>query len=134
MKANRRKFIMQSLTAAGLAAIPGEILSTPHHERRPAESFEGVKKSKPLASIRFSVIGLNHGHINGQTDSVIRGGEQLISVYAKEKDLADSFAKRFPQAKLASSEKEILDDPSIQLVVSASIPVERAPLGIQVMK
>ncbi len=84
--------------------------------------------------IRFSVIGLNHGHINGQTEAVLRGGGELVSFFAKEADLAAAFSKRFPQAKLARSEKEILEDKTIQLVVSASIPVERAPLGVEVMR
>jgi len=65
---------------------------------------------------------------------VLRGGGELISFYAKESDLAAEFSKQFPQAKLARSEKEILEDRSIQLVVSASIPNERAPLGIAVMR
>ncbi|HEX9000701.1 MAG TPA: Gfo/Idh/MocA family oxidoreductase [Blastocatellia bacterium] len=91
-----------------------------------------TSQNKPR--IRFSVIGLNHGHINGQTRAVLRGGGELVSFYAKEPDLAAAFAKQFPQAKLAGSEKEILEDRSIQLVVSASIPNERAPLGIQVMR
>lgn len=90
--------------------------------------------SQNKSRIRFSVIGLNHGHINGQTRAVLRGGGELVSFYAKEPDLAAAFAKQFPQAKLAGSEKEILEDRSIQLIVSASIPNERAPLGIQVMR
>lgn len=84
--------------------------------------------------IRFSVIGLNHGHINGQTNAMLRAGGELVSFFAKEPDLIADFTKRFPQAKLARSEKEILEDKSIQLVVSASIPAERAPLGIEVMR
>lgn len=84
--------------------------------------------------IRFSVIGLNHGHINGQTEAVLRGGGELVSFFAKEADLIADFTKRFPQAKLTRNEKEILEDKTIQLVVSASIPVERAPLGIEVMR
>lgn len=91
-----------------------------------------TNQNKP--KIRFSVIGLNHGHINGQTETVLRGGGELVSFFAKEADLATSFAKRFPQAKLARSEKEILEDKTIQLVVSASIPVERAPLAIEAMR
>ncbi len=84
--------------------------------------------------IRFSVIGLNHGHITGQTRAVIRGGGELVAVYAKEPDLLAGFLKTFPQAKAARSEQEILEDKSIHLVVSASIPIERAPLGIRVMR
>ncbi|HEX4947408.1 MAG TPA: Gfo/Idh/MocA family oxidoreductase [Blastocatellia bacterium] len=91
--------------------------------------------AKPVAPrIRFSVIGLNHGHINGQTNAVLRGGGELVSFYAKEPKLIADFQQRFPQAKLARSEQEILEDKTIQLVVSASIPNERAPLGIRVMQ
>ena len=64
----------------------------------------------------------------------MRGGGELVSFYAKESDLAAAFAKRFPQVKQANSEQAILDDKSIQLVLSAGIPVDRAPLGIRVMK
>jgi predicted dehydrogenase len=138
MKANRRKFIKQSLTtAAGLAAtaIPGHGEAAYVLSNRPVYSEERSKPaSRPAASIKFSVIGLNHGHIYGQTEAVIRGGGELVSFYAKEPDLAEAFAKRYPNAKRAKSEKEILEDKSIQLVVSASIPIDRAPLGIEVMK
>jgi predicted dehydrogenase len=84
--------------------------------------------------IRFGVIGLNHGHIYGQVDDVQRGGGELVSFYAGEKDLADAFARRYPQAKLARDESEVLEDPRLQLVLSAGIPDERAPLGIRVMR
>jgi predicted dehydrogenase len=86
------------------------------------------------ARIRFAVIGINHSHINSQVAAVIRGGGELVSMYAKEPDLAAAFLKRFPQAARAREEKEILEDSSIQLVVSAAIPDERAPLGIRAMQ
>jgi predicted dehydrogenase len=138
MQANRRKFIKQSLTtAAGLAALPGQLSARPSTmAQRPIVSTEAEARAsvRVVPSIRFSVIGLNHGHINSQVEAVIRGGGQLVAFYAKEADLADNFSKRYPQAKLARSEKEILEDNSIQLIVSASIPVDRAPLGIEVMR
>src|SRR5687768_5745254 len=119
MKANRRKFIKQSLTtAAGLAAtaIPGHSEAAYALTTRPVHSEERSKPaSRPAASIKFSVIGLNHGHIYGQTEAVIRGGGELVSFYGKEPDLTAAFTKRYPQAKLAKSEKEILEDKSIQL-------------------
>ncbi|HEX6227457.1 MAG TPA: Gfo/Idh/MocA family oxidoreductase, partial [Chryseolinea sp.] len=136
MKANRRKFLTQSLaTAAG-------IISSAHFSdgatpgTRPTISNESYLTPRPenLAPVRFSVIGLNHGHIYGQSEAVIRNGGQLVSFYAKEPELVAGFSKRYPDAKLAKSEKEILEDRSIQLIVSASIPLDRAPLGIQVMR
>ena len=84
--------------------------------------------------IRFGVIGVNHDHIYGQVSDVQKGGGELVSFYAKEKELADAFARRYPQAKLARDEREILEDPRLQLVLSAGIPDERAPLGVRVMQ
>ena len=84
--------------------------------------------------IRFSVININHAHINGMVQAVTRGGGQLVAVYAKEPDLLAAFTKQFPQAKVAASEKEILEDNTIQLIMSSGIPDERAPLGIRVMQ
>jgi predicted dehydrogenase len=92
------------------------------------------KEPAKAPRLRFSAIGLNHSHIYGQVDSVVRGGGGLVSFYAPEPDLAAAFAKRYPNAKLARSRQEILEDPSIQLVLSAAIPNERAPLGIEVMR
>ena len=137
MASDRRRFLRQSLTtAAGLAAtaLPGGLSGEALH-RRPLISKEHAGVSKTGASlIRFAAIGLNHGHIYGQVETVIRGGGELVSFYAKEPELVAAFSKRYPQAKLARSEDEILEDTSIHLVVSASIPVDRAPLGIRVMQ
>jgi predicted dehydrogenase len=84
--------------------------------------------------IRFAVIGLNHGHINSQTSAVIKGGGELVWVYAKEPELLADFQKRFPQAKLARNEQEIFSDNSLHLIVSAAIPNERAALAITAMR
>jgi predicted dehydrogenase len=87
-----------------------------------------------LPPLRFSAIGLNHGHIYGQVNLLLRAGAQFVSFYAKEPDLATRFAQVFPQAAQAARPEEILDDPSIPLIISAGIPVDRAPLGIEVMQ
>ncbi|MEO8470547.1 MAG: Gfo/Idh/MocA family oxidoreductase [Chryseolinea sp.] len=137
MDTNRRKFISQSLTtAAGMAASS---LGAAHAKAdllafRPKAFTEHKRKSVVGPAIRFAVIGLNHGHIYGQVEAAVRGAGELVSFYAKEPDLADAFSKKYPQCKLAKSEDEILNDKSIQLVVSASIPKDRAPLGVRVMQ
>lgn len=138
-QSNRRKFIKESVaTAAGMiitSAIPTEAIRVSANAASTQLATPNIiNKSTDTPRIKFSAIGLNHGHIYGQVESVIRGGGQLVSFFAKEPDLAAAFSKRFPDAKLARSEKEILEDKSIQLVVSASIPDERAPLGIEVMR
>ena len=130
---NRRKFLLNSVqSAAGLMMLPlaSQAGSTPSTTEVPSE----VPLMPVATRIKFSVIGMNHGHIYSQVGAVQRGGGELVSYYAKEADLMADFKKRFPQAKVAASEKEILDDKSIQLVLSAGIPQDRAPLGIRVMK
>jgi predicted dehydrogenase len=130
---NRRQFIRNSVnTAAGLMMLPG-ISTEVFGSERPDYGTIFIQKNI-APRIRFSVIGMNHGHIYGQVEAVTRGGGELVSFYAKEQDLAADFAKRYPNAKAAKSENEILDDKSIHLVLSAAIPDERAPLGIRVMK
>jgi len=88
----------------------------------------------PKYSIKFAVIGLDHAHILGITAAVVRGGGQLVAFYSDLPKEIAGFQKLYPNARLAKSEDEILNDPSIQLVASASIPNLRAPLGIRVMK
>jgi predicted dehydrogenase len=87
-----------------------------------------------LPVLRFAAIGLNHGHINDQVNLLLRAGGELVCFYAQEADLAAEFSKRFPQARLAGSVTEVLEDETLHLVVSAGIPAERAPLGIRVME
>lgn len=123
VKGTRREFLTSSLGTAAIAVAGSKRLSSqtqPQPSRTPR--------------IKFGVIGLNHGHINNQVQTALRGGGQLVSFFAKEPDLAAPFAKRYPDAKLARSEQEILEDPSIQLILSAAIPNERAPLGVKAME
>jgi predicted dehydrogenase len=134
MPLKRRNFIKQS--AAGLAAgamFPYELLGREYGRIEEIIVKQAPRKA-PGDSIKFSVIGINHGHINGMVSALIKGGGQLVSVYAKEEELLKGFTRAFPNVKIARSEEEIIEDNSIQLVASAGIPVERAPLGIRVMK
>src|SRR5712692_1242228 len=137
---SRRKFIKASVTAAaGIGAT--SMLSDETQGASEESSSDPMVRSQgrdagtpKAARIRFSVIGINHDHIHGQVGAVLRGGGQFVSFYAKEPDLVGTFAKRYPQVKLARSEKEILEDDAIQLVLGAAIPEDRAPIGLEVMR
>jgi predicted dehydrogenase len=85
-------------------------------------------------TIRFAAVGLNHGHIYGQTGLLLRAGAELAAYHADEDDLAAAFAKAFPQARRTATRQEVLEDESIQLIVSAAIPDERGPLGVAAMR
>jgi predicted dehydrogenase len=119
---SRRAFFKSVAAAAAFAYRPLRLRA------------QGATQPQRAPRLRFAAIGLNHSHIHGLIAAVTRGGGELASFYAKEPELAAAFAKRYRSAKLARSEREILDDRSIQLVVSAAIPNERAPLGIEVMR
>ncbi|MFM7221880.1 MAG: Gfo/Idh/MocA family protein [Bacteroidota bacterium] len=118
MNSRRRTFIKTSALAGSTFFISSF-----------ADQQKAIEKK-----IRFSVININHNHIYGMCNAVIKGGGELVAVYAKEPDLLASFVKAFPHAKIESDPKAILEDKSIQLIMSSGIPDERAPLGIDVMK
>ena len=129
-KTDRRKFLQDVTKASGL------MLFAPL-----AGKFKHIQSSKKQndvyiapGKIKFAVININHPHIYGMADAIKRGGGELVALYAKEEDLTAAFLKAYPEAKLAKSENEILEDPSIQLILSSGIPDERAPLGIRVMQ
>ena len=85
-------------------------------------------------SLRFAAIGLNHPHIYGQTIALLDAGAELVAVHAAEDDLAAAYMKRFPQARRVADRREILDDTSIPMIVSATIPDTRAATAIEVMR
>jgi predicted dehydrogenase len=84
--------------------------------------------------IRFAAIGLNHFHIYGQTQMLLDAGAELVSYFAEEPDLAATFGREYPQARLGESAAAILEDPTIDLIVSAAIAGDRAGLAIAAMQ
>jgi predicted dehydrogenase len=133
---DRRSLLKTLGSASLLSTLPESAFSVPTREGIVEEVAAPGKDADtpPKHSIKFSVIGLDHNHILGMTAAVQRGGGELVSVYSTNAEGLADFQKRFGTVKLAKSEDEILNDPSIQLVASAAIPDERAPLGIRVMR
>jgi predicted dehydrogenase len=129
-KKHRRQFLKDSVKASGFMFMTPMLENFKTTESSPKPQTITVAPNR----IKFAVININHPHIYGMTDAIKRGGGELIAVYAKEADLVAAFSKAYPEAKRATSEKEILEDKSIQLVLSSGIPDERAPLGIRVMQ
>ncbi len=85
-------------------------------------------------AFRFAAIGLNHNHIYGQVECLLQAGAELFAYYAPEPELAAEFGTKYPQAKRTRSADEILEDPSIDIIASAGIPIDRAPLGVRAMQ
>jgi hypothetical protein len=133
-ESNRRELL--GLLSVGVAAgIAGDALAQ-SATRGDAPTEAAPARPAPEAKYRlpFAVIGLDHNHIYGITDAVIRGGGVLTSFYATDPKQIAMFQKRYPGVALARSEDEIIENPAIKLVCSAAIPSLRAPLGIRVMR
>jgi predicted dehydrogenase len=81
----------------------------------------------------FSAAGLYHGHIYGMCNGLIEAGGVLKSYYDPDPKYREAFAQRFPQARAAASEGEILEDREVRLVAGADITCQRCALGLRVM-
>jgi predicted dehydrogenase len=88
----------------------------------------------PKYHIKFAVCGMSHDHIHGMVGAIQRGGGELVAAWGGEEDKLANFTKRNPNVKIVKTQDEILNDPSVQLVLSSQIANERAPLGIRAMK
>jgi predicted dehydrogenase len=133
----RRDFLRAVGSAGLMAGVPAlaemnaiDLAHVIHEIAEPEQDAD----AKPKYSIKFAVCGMSHDHIYGMVGAIQRGGGVLVAAYGAEPDKLASFKKRFPDVKIASSEDEILNDSSIQLVLTSTIPDERAPLGVRAMK
>jgi predicted dehydrogenase len=88
----------------------------------------------PTHHIKFGVCGMSHDHIYGMIGAIQRGGGELVAAWGGEEDKLAAFKPQFQDAKIVRTQEEILDDPSIQLVLSSQIANERAAIGVKAMK
>jgi predicted dehydrogenase len=130
---DRRDFLRQAGLAGMFSAVAPAVFaqSSGAFTVEPADTKPATP---PQHHIKFGVIGLDHAHIYSMSAAVKRGGGELKSFFATDPKQIEAFRKQFPEAKLASSEAEIIEDPSLQLVAAAPIPDQRAPLGVRVMR
>lgn len=82
----------------------------------------------------FAAIGLEHGHIVGMCNGLIEAGGTLKWIYDPDPNKVDIYLAKYPQAKRARSEAEILSDREVRLVAGAAVTSERCALGLRVME
>jgi hypothetical protein len=138
MGAQNRRSILKAIRSAGLMSVlpeAGPYLGMAEGRVLQEMADPGMDaQAKPKYSLKFAVIGLDHNHILGMTAAIQRGGGELVCVHSSNAEAIADFQNRFGKVKVAKSEDEILNDPSIKLVAAAPIPDQRAPLGIRVMR
>src|SRR5256885_10851501 len=107
---------------AAFAAVPGKVQ---------AETLPPASEEKPKHHIRFAVCGISHDHIHSMIGAVQRGGGEMVAWWGAEPDKKAEFARRYPNAKTARSQDEVLHDTSVQLVLSSQVASERAGIGVR---
>jgi predicted dehydrogenase len=141
--AGRRDFLKQAGSIAWMgplplmAGLPESTIASAASVDRVVEgsiSLPAQAEETPKFRVKFAVCGMSHDHIYGMVGAIQRGGGELVSAWGSEEDKLAAFRKRFPAVKIVATQDEILNDSSIQLVLSSQIASERAPLGIRVMK
>ena len=135
----RRDFLKQTGlmgSAAMMAALPQAAMALGANPARIIEDavVPQAPEEAPKNHIKFAVCGMSHDHIYGMIGAIQRGGGELVATWVGEPDKLALFTRRFPAVKVVKTQDEILNDPSIQLVLSSQIANERAPLGVRAMK
>jgi predicted dehydrogenase len=118
----RREFLESVMAAAAFAPAAAQ-----------AETLAAMPIEAPRHHIRFAVCGISHDHIHAMIGAIQGGGGELVSWWGAEPDKRAAFVRRYPNAKAARSQDEVLHDPSLQLVLSSQVASERAGIGVRAM-
>lgn len=106
-------------------------------QRSDGMNYAPQGKPKPVVGagdFPFAAVALDHGHIYGMCNGLLEAGATLKWVYDPDPKKVDAFVSKYPQAKVARSEEEVLQDPEIKLIAAAAIPSERCALGLRAME
>jgi len=85
--------------------------------------------------LKFAALGLDHRHIYGQAANMQAVGGEFVGWWTEgDPGTLDGFEKRFPDAPRVADKRALLEDPSIDLILIAAIPSDRASLAIEAMR
>lgn len=103
------------------------------------DGFNYMPEGKPNPVVKegefaFAAIGLDHGHIGGMCNGLLEAGGTLKWIYDPDPKKLDFYCEKYPQARRARSEEEVLNDSNVRLVAGAAVTSERCALGLRVME
>ena len=86
--------------------------------------------------ITFAVIGIDHRHVFHLIEGLLQAGATCAGYLSATSDprVRDGVRSRFPQLKEVESAHELLQNPAIDLIVTAGVPSERAQIAITAMR
>lgn len=85
--------------------------------------------------IKFAAIGLDHRHIFEQVGRLLELGCECAGYWtAGEPQPLAGFVKRYPKLTRINEMQQLLNDPEIDLIVTAAIPSDRAAIATAAMR
>jgi predicted dehydrogenase len=85
--------------------------------------------------ITFAAVGLDHRHIYEQVGRLLELGCTCKGYWTEgEPQPLSGFVERYPDLTRVDDKRRLLDDPDVQLIVTAAIPSERATIAIEAMR
>lgn len=85
--------------------------------------------------LRFAAIGLDHRHIYHQVGRLLEIGAECAGYWTEgEPAPLRGFVERFPALRRVDDPDRLLQDPGIELIVSAGVPDRRADLAVRAMR
>jgi len=89
----------------------------------------------PSRPIRFAAIGLDHRHIYEMTGRLLELGSECVGYWTEgEPQPLAGFVKRYPHIPRIADKRRVLEDPTVQMVLTAAIPADRAAVAIEAMR
>lgn len=85
--------------------------------------------------MRFAAVGLDHRHIHHMVGELLSAGATCVGYCPETSDgrVLEGFRERFPELP-AVDRQALLDDASVDAIVCAAVPVDRAGIAIDAMR
>jgi len=85
--------------------------------------------------LRFAAVGLDHRHVYHLVGDTIAAGAECVGYCPETSDprVLEGFRERFPALQAVECDR-LFDDPTIDFVVSAAIPRDRAGIAVRAMR
>ncbi len=86
--------------------------------------------------IKFGVIGVDHRHVYHLIGELLKCGAECAGIWDVTSDakVLEGVEERFPHIPKVSDRQALLQDPDIQLIVTAAIPSQRAAIAVEAMR